>query len=154
MNRNTHTFAYRKPDFHTQTGVGLVEVLFAVVIFAFGALAIGNINILSLTSIRTAEVHGNVNNIAHEMLEILKADSTSAGEGVYNIDFDEDTTADAGNAIAQNLVTEWRSRVRTQLPAGTGRIDCDDQGCTVSLRWREKVIPGEDTITYNVRASL
>ncbi len=156
MNRQALNIQYQfpaAPD-RRQSGVGLVEVLFAIVIFAFGALAIGNTNILSLTSIRTAEVHGNVNNIAHEMLEILKADSASAIDGLYNIGFDQAAPNGTGANIPTNLVSEWRTRLQSELPDGTGMIDCDTNSCTVSLRWRERVIPGQDTITYNVRASL
>lgn len=148
----TNRSPYKTGLIKRQSGVGLVEVMFAIVIFAFGALAIGNTNILSLTSIRTAEVHGNVNNIAHEMLEILKSDSSSAIDGNYNLSFDEEVPA--GNPIASGLITEWRARLQRELPDGAGQIQCDDNNCTVSLRWRERIIPSSDTVTYNVRASL
>lgn len=138
----------------TQSGVGLIEVMLAVFLLAFGALAAGRVNTVALTSARTAEVHSSVSNLGHEILEILKADPESAANGGYNVQFLQQTPTNAPSDLVNNLVAEWKARVGSELPDGTGSIDCDITACTVSLSWREHLIPGQDRMSYNLRTSL
>ena len=137
-----------------QAGIGLIEVIVALLVFTFTALSIGHSNTISLGSSRTAGIHGNVNLLAHEMLEILKADRLHAADNSYDIAFDADATDGSGAAHVDTIVTEWRSRIQAQLPNGESQIACEEDNCTVSLRWTEISISEEDTQTYNLKSSL
>lgn len=137
-----------------QAGIGLIEVMLAVFLLAFGALAAGNFNTSSLTSIRKAEVHADVNLLAHEMLEILKADKNRAVNQEYNITFTDPAPPASNNTLVTSLVAGWRSRAAQALPDGLTSIDCTAIHCTVSINWRERLVPGKDTMTYNLRSSL
>ena len=79
-NRIQHTIDHRKQ----QSGIGLIEVILAMLIFAFAALAAGNIQTVSLGSANVANMHDDVNAFAHEMLEALKADRGNATAMQYN----------------------------------------------------------------------
>jgi len=138
----------------SEQGLALIEVMLAMGIFAFGVLAAGNSNTLALSAIRTADVHGHVNNLAHEMLEILKADKGAAVSNEYNVDYDQTTPAINGAAHVNSIIAEWRSRIELNLPGGVGKIECDSNSCRVSLRWYDTTIPGQDTLTYNVMTVL
>ena len=74
--------ALRKPmqtaDHHRQTGIGLIEVMLAMLIFAFTALAVGNMQTVSLGSANIANIHDDANSFAFEILEVLKADRDNA----------------------------------------------------------------------------
>jgi len=137
-----------------QRGVGLLEAMLAVLIFALCVLSMANLSGVSISASRTAEVHGTVDNLAHEMLEILKADRFRARSNEYDISFDEIAPPASDAAAVTALVTEWKSRVDAALPDGLGEISCDNVGCVVSLRWRESIINGNNTQTFNLRASL
>lgn len=138
----------------SQKGVGLIEVILALLVFAICSLSMGNLTVTSISSSTTAEMHGTVNNLAYEMLELLKADRVRAVNNGYDIKFEELVPPAADIGIVSNLVVEWRSRVETGLPDGAGEIECDTSGCLVSLRWREVALNGENTQTFNLRASL
>jgi len=147
----------RKCNYSVQVkekGVALIEVMIVIAIFAFGVLAAGNSNILSLSEIRTADIHGKVNNLGHEMLEILKADKGSASSNEYNVDYDQTAPTLTGSAHINNLIVEWRARVESNLPGGAGKIECDSNSCTVSLRWKDRTIAGQNMLTYNVMTVL
>lgn len=137
---------------NTQSGIGLIEVIVALLVFAFGALSAVNSQIISLSGSNTAETHSTVNTLTHEMLEILKADSVRALSNTYDIDFEEAEPLASDSSLVTELVVDWRSRVLNELPDGVGRIECDPDSCEVSLRWREAALNGEDTQTYNLKS--
>lgn len=128
--------------------------MLALFLLAFGVMAAAKVNTVSVTSVRNAEVHASINNLAHEILEVLKADKANATNGTYNIKYGESVPTDGKSPLVIDLVVEWKSRVETELPGGMSMIECKSGACTVSLSWRERLLPGKDMMTYNVRASL
>ena len=140
--------------FNNQSGIGLIEVILAMLIFAFAALAAGNMQTISMSTANIANIHNNANNFAHEMLEVVKADRDNAKDAYYNIAFADPTPVMAGTSDPIELVADWRSRIANQLPDGLGEVICDDDACQVSIQWRQYSVTGNGTKTYSMKTSL
>lgn len=137
-----------------QSGIGLIEVILAMLIFAFAALAAGNLQTVSLGSANIANMHDDVNAFAHEMLEALKADRGNATDMQYNIAYDETVPAKATAANQTQLVSDWRLRIDEQLPDGLGEILCDSESCQVSIQWRQYSVTGSNTKFFSLKTTL
>lgn len=138
----------------SQNGIGLIEVILAMLIFAFAALAAGNMQTVSMSTANIANIHNNANNFAHEMLEAVKADRENAKAQYYNIGFTDPNPVMTGTSDPRELVADWRSRIANQLPDGVGEINCNNDSCQVSIQWRQYSITGTGTKAYSMKTSL
>lgn len=139
---------------HIQQGVGLIEVMIALFILAFGALAIGNMQASALHAVSISTSHFDVNSISEEILEHLKADPTQAGSGAYNTTFAETAAAAAVPTERATIINGWKGRVAKALPDGATEVTCITTECTVSLRWRESVTSGSTQQLYRLKVPL
>ena len=139
---------------YRQRGVTLIEVMIALFILVFGALAIANMQVSAMSSAKVASSHFAVSNIADEVLEQLKADYTEAGQGAYNTAFADSAAAVTVPAQRAAIINGWKSATAAALPEGTIEITCIITECTVSLRWRENVTGSVTQQLYNLRTPL
>lgn len=124
----------------SQRGVGIVEVMIALVVLMFSALSISNLQTRSLVSMQISESHFTINERSREMLEVLRANAVDARSGVYNLEFDDTLTVpDPVESPVEYTVYQWKQSISEELRNGAGRIGCDAVKCTVSLRWIEYI---------------
>ncbi len=135
-----------------QAGVGLIEVMIALFVLAFGALAIANLQTSALVATHHSSSHFALNSIGSEILEHLKADAAEAAAGSYNTDYAQ-LAVDASAPRAAEI-NRWKSRVASALGAGATRINCSATNCAVSLRWDEQIGSGSGQQFYNVNVPL
>jgi len=130
-----------------EQGVGIIEVMAALSVLMFAALAISNMQTNSAVSMIISKSHFAINETTGNMLETLRSNAEDARTGSYNSVFDDapgsTTTA---NPVA-NTIARWKQHVTDRLPKGAGQIDCSAQKCTVSVRWSE-YIDGSDEYQY------
>ncbi len=127
-----------------QRGVGLIEVLIAVLVLAVSLLAIASLQTRSLQFNQSAYWRSQANIFAQEMFELLRA----SGTGV---------TADYGAVPNVTGGDEWTTAIAAAIPGGQGSVACDSRNlvtgaepvtvCTVSIRWTE------DSMFANVDSS-
>ncbi len=137
-----------------ELGVGLIEVMIALFILAFAVLALGNMQASSLVAVNVSSKHLDVNSISEEILEHLKADPVQAGLGAYDTLFEETEAAGGVTPARAGIINGWKSRTATLLPEGTAQVACIVTECTVSLRWREAIVPGSTHQTFNLKVPL
>lgn len=118
-------------------GVGLIEVMIALAVIMFAALAISNVQSRSLISMNISDTHFSVNDYAADMLEILRANKSVSRTGSYNISFDGSIDVDVDTHPVSRNIAAWKNRVGTELPEGAAQIACDNDRCMVSIRWKE-----------------
>lgn len=123
----------------TERGVGLVEVLMALAVLMFAALSISTLQTNAHISMQISEAHFSVNEQAQDMLEVLRTNTDNARVGSYNTDYDEVITSAAGESVAFASIRQWKTRINSILPDGAGKIECDADKCTVSVRWSENI---------------
>lgn len=137
-----------------QSGVGLIEVLIALVVLAIGALAVGNLQTASNVAMRNSADYFKLNELSYSIIEQLKSDSVNANAGQYNTSY-TDVISDVSTANdASKRLIAWKSTVAYILPLGEMQINCASSECLVSLRWYESSRTGSNREVYNVRSPI
>lgn len=121
-----------------QTGTGMIEVLVAIVILSIGLLGLAGLQTAGLKSNQSASFRSTASMMAYSMLDSMRANRISAGEGSYSHSLSEDDpTAEAeGEVEIPGDVTAWLDELKSRLPDGNGAIDIDaDNKVTITIQW-------------------
>jgi len=121
----------RRPD-----GVGLIEVMVAVVVLSFGMLGLAAMQALALRNSQSALQRSQAVVHAYAMFDAMRANRDAALVGRYDIPM---TCAppDAGDLVANDL-RRWIASMQQDLALGRsacGQVTCGNQACTVTVRW-------------------
>lgn len=129
-----------------QQGVGLIEVMITVLVLATALLTVAALQTRALQFNQSAYVRSQANIFAYDIIDRIRI---NRGANAANIAFYEvsyDGNPGGGNGLATADINEWRQNLTDALPAAKGAIDCTvaTQICTVSIRWVEEHIFGEE----------
>lgn len=118
-------------------GVGLIEVLIAIVILAFGMLGVAALQAASLRNGQSALERSQATVETYAILDAMRANRASALIGLYNLD---PMTCDAPDLDPANLVANdqhnWITSLKSRLgPAACGDIVCATLACTITVQW-------------------
>lgn len=122
----------------TQTGTGMIEVLVAIVILSIGLLGLAGLQTAGLKSNQSASFRSTASMMAYSMLDSMRANRISAGEGSYSHSLSEDDPAAEaeGDVEIPGDVTAWLDELKSRLPDGNGAIDIDaDNKVTITIQW-------------------
>lgn len=147
------------PARHRIRGIGLVEVMVAVAILAFGMLAIAALQATALRNSQSSLERSQAVMKTYAILDAMRANRDAAMIGSYNmgnIDADGNVTAwacgrpDAGD-LANNDRRQWVGAVGEEgsLKATLGEsactaIRCNDDECIVAIQWNDARGTGGD----------
>lgn len=121
---------------HSQRGVGLIEVLIAVLVLSFGMLGLVGLQTWSLRNNQSAMERGMATVQTHSIVDAMRADRQSAIDGDFDIDLDDD--APSGSSFAEVAIAGWREALQEALNAtATGSIDCNGRFCTIVVQWND-----------------
>ena len=127
-------------------GVGLIEVLVAVAILAFGLLGIAALQATALRNSQSSYQRSQAVTQTYTVLDRMRANLTVVRAGGYNTTLmctKDDVPADGG-AQAQNDLTEWLAGMQDPQILGAnacGKIECGDDKatntyeCKVTVQW-------------------
>src|SRR5690242_5468841 len=93
-----------------QRGVGMIEVLVAVVVLAIGLLGLAGLQIRSLRDNQSASARGIAVVQTHSILDAMRADRQNATNNVFNIALD-DATPTTGTTFHEKAITAWRTNL-------------------------------------------
>src|SRR5262245_29083912 len=99
----------RRVSLRHQRGVGLIEVLVAVVVLAIGLLGLAGLQLRSLRDNESAYERGMAVIETHSIVDAMRADRTNAINNQFNI-----ALADAkptGTTFAQVSLATWRDNL-------------------------------------------
>lgn len=131
---------------HAQRGVGLIEVLIAVLVLSFGMLGMIGLQTWSLRANQSALERGMATAQAYSIIDTLRADRIAASNGVYDIGLGDDTPElteaekDAGVSLPppDAALALWREEVKGSLnDSATSSVDCNGFTCEVIIRWND-----------------
>jgi type IV pilus assembly protein PilV len=105
------------------TGLGLVEVLVAVLLLSLGLLGLAQLQATGLRSAHDATLRFTAGALAQDLLERLRARREDALAGNFQ------GTAD------------WQGAVASALPNGAGSVEFAGRVVTVTVTWDEDVAP-------------
>ncbi|PJK06471.1 type IV pilus modification protein PilV [Lysobacteraceae bacterium NML71-0210] len=136
-----------------QQGVGLIEVLIAVLVLAVGLLGVAALQAVTLRNSGSSVERSQAVIQAYGALDMLRANKDAAISGAFNGDW----SAGANNARPDlNTAAGWRSNLLlTVSPSAQGRIHCKSDECTVGVRWDEsRATGGTATQTFEITSRV
>jgi type IV pilus assembly protein PilV len=117
-----------------QRGVGLIEVMIAVVVLAIGLLGLAAMQVRTLRDNESSSERGIAVVQTHSIIDAMRADRTNAVNGVFNIALT--ASAPAGSTFRDVTIAGWRTNLTAMLGANaTGAIACNGSACTVTVQW-------------------
>lgn len=128
---------------HAQSGVSMIEVLVAIIILSIGLLGMAALQTAGLKSNQSASFRSTASMMAYSILDSMRANRVSVGEGSYNHFFVEDTSVGTETEVETKPEAEiaedvkiWLEELALRLPAGTGAVDVDaDNKVIITIQW-------------------
>lgn len=128
------------PDVSRQAGVGLVEIMIAVVVLALGILSIVALQTRAVVDTGDAAMRSVATIASYSILEAMRVLPASARAGAYNGTVSANACPDPGTLI-QNQLHSWCQSLGMALvraPTTQGKVDCTTKGvCTVTVIWTD-----------------
>ncbi|HWU78090.1 MAG TPA: type IV pilus modification protein PilV [Rhodanobacter sp.] len=128
----------RRTSASDQSGVGLIEILVAVLVLSIGFLGIAALQAMSLSTNNSAMARSMATINSYSILDSMRADLANARNGNYN----GTVTASgckAGTTLAGAQLYQWCEQLGSSLGAEdttTGKVACDAGGtgnCTITI---------------------
>lgn len=116
-------------------GIGLIEILIAIVILAFGLLGIAAMQASTLRNSESSMERGAAVMQTYTMLDRMRANVATARIGGYDIIKTCDPP-DAGATLVANDLHDWIVGLHSALgPTSCGTITCGSLDCAVTVQW-------------------
>jgi len=120
----THPWLSRK----AQVGVGLIEVLVAVLVLSIGFVGIAAMQARSLSTNNSAMARSMATVASYSILDAMRADITGAESGNYNGTVTANACGSAGAALDTQQLFAWCSELAATVGASastTGNVNCN-----------------------------
>lgn len=147
-----------------QAGVGLIEVLVAVLIVSIAFLGIAALQATSLSTNNSAMARSMATISSYSILDAMRADLLNAEAGSYNTATPTTIVGNAcpaaGTSLATYQLNKWCGQLGQSLGVSantTGAINCSAVGdCTITITFQSssKDVSGTSTQTVVTRAML
>lgn len=125
-----------------QRGVGLIEVLIAVLVLAIGLLGIAALQATTLRAGQSSFERSQAVIQTYTILDRMRANVAQARIGAYDIPKTCDVP-DAGGLVATDL-HDWIQGLRDNLGAGAcGAIACTGINCNITVWWDDSRAGGK-----------
>jgi len=128
-----------------QAGVGLIEVLIALVILSLGMLGMAGLQMWSLKSNQGSMERGMAVMQTHTIADAMRAARTSAMANGFDV-APNAAIGTGRTAYATAALTQWRQSLLDNLGVGaSGGVDCDGARCEITILWQDRQPgPAED----------
>lgn len=125
----------RRPTARRQAGMGMVEVLIALVLFAFGMLGLAGLQTRSLWYGQSSLQRAQATALADDVFDRMRADRSNAKAGRWDTAFGTRAASITGLEIHKTDLSDWKRDVEALLPSGEASIETADEVVTVTVRW-------------------
>lgn len=147
MSRSPADSRQGNPGLRMQAGMGLIEVLIAVLVLAIGILGVAALQARALANNSSSIGRSMATIASYSILDALRADRSNALAGNYNTTTPlEADNCSTGTGLVTNQLYNWCTHLRTMLGAAkttTGKIDCDTSGnCTIIVTYDDSNVGG------------
>jgi len=120
-----------------QSGVGLIEVMVAVLVLSIGFLGIAALQAMSLSNNNSAMARSMATIDSYSILDAMRADKTNALNGSYTTTVKANNCPAAGGTLATDQINSWCTSLGNDLGAlasTTGAVTCAATGaCTITV---------------------
>ncbi|MDY6948371.1 MAG: type IV pilus modification protein PilV [Pseudomonadota bacterium] len=123
--------ATRRRD--AQAGVGLIEVLIAMLVLSLGMLGLAGLQMWSLKNNQSSMERSLAVVQTYTIVDAMRADRAIAIAGGFN-----DGGSGASDFAVSSLAT-WRGSLVATLGSGaSGAVNCRSDDCTITVRWNDQ----------------
>lgn len=121
-----------------QRGVGLLEVLIAVLILGVGLLGIAAMQAMALRNSQSSIERSQAVVQTYSILDAMRSNRSAVLGGSYNLAA-VTCVAPAGGTRAQNDLNAWITSLRATLnTTACGQVNCNATGeCRVDVQWND-----------------
>ncbi|MFZ2752689.1 MAG: type IV pilus modification protein PilV [Lysobacteraceae bacterium] len=135
-------------------GVGLIEVLVAVLILAIGLLGVAAMQATALRNSQSSLERSQGVMHVYTILDAMRANPNAARAGAYNMGMTCAVPA-AGNLVA-NDKRGWIDTLQQNLgTTACGQVACAGALCTISVRWDDsRGTSGSSTQTFSTTTRI
>jgi type IV pilus assembly protein PilV len=139
---------------NTQRGLGLIEVLVAVLVLSIGLLGLAGLQMRTLRNNESSLERGVAVVEMHAIADALRADRTNAKNGLFNLAIDD--AAPTGTTFREVVLASWRANLVSALGAeATGSVDCNGTLCMIVIRWNDsRATAGLDQLSIQTQVQI
>lgn len=129
-----------RPKAASQSGVGLIEVLIAVLVLSIGFLGMAALQARSL-SMNTSSMASSVATMdSYSILDAMRADLVNAQSGAYNTTVTANACPTTTDTLANTQLGQWCNQLAAGLGASAntkGNINCVGSlgACTITVTY-------------------
>jgi type IV pilus assembly protein PilV len=124
---------------HLVRGVGMIEVLIAVLVVSIGFLGMAALQAKALSTNNSAMARSMATVSTYSILDSMRADIVNAKAGSYNGTVTANACPAAGGSLASTQLAAWCGQLADSLGAvatTTGTVACSSVGdCTVTIQF-------------------
>lgn len=133
-------------------GVGLIEVLIAVLILAIGLLGVAALQATALRNSQSSLQRSQGVVHVYSILDAMRANVTAARGGAYNMGLT--CTVPAGGTLVSDDQRNWIQAIQQNLgPNACGQVNCAANVCTITVRWDDSRAGGASQQNYTISTS-
>jgi len=151
---------HAKAALHFQRGVGLVEVMVAVLVLSIGLLGLAGLQVRTLRNSQSALERGVAVIETHAIVDAMRADRANAMSDDFDIALG--AAAPTGTTFAEVVLAGWRANLIASLGEGaTGSVACNAADCMIVIQWNDSrgtqtadTAAGSETQTLSTQVQL
>ncbi len=131
---------YRRPTIRAQRGVGIIEVLIALLILSIGLLGMAALQVRTMRNNESALERSMAVAETHAIADAMRADRINAINGRFDLALDAEPPngEDTGGTFRETVLRAWRSNIENALGEdATGSVDCDGPLCEIVIQWND-----------------
>lgn len=122
---------------HSQHGVGLVEILVAVLVLSIGLLGVATLQLHTLRNNQSSLERSAAITQSYSIADAMRADKIAATGGAFNITLA--ASAPTASDFATAALAQWRQNLVRDLGEGaTGSVNCAGFTCTIVVQWNDQ----------------
>jgi len=127
----------RSPRQRRQSGVSMIELLVAFVIFSFGMLGLAGLQSRTLSYNQSSLFRSQATALADDILDRMRVDRDNALALRWNTELaSTSSTITPLTYIYQTDLKDWKEQIEALLPDGKGRIAvAADRSVTIEIEW-------------------
>jgi len=132
---------YARHDGRRQSGIGMIEVLIAVLVVSIGFLGMAALQAKALSTNNSAMARSMATVASYSILDAMRTDLVSAEGGAYNGTVTANACPDPGTSLSGLQLNKWCQQLGATLGATattTGAINCTILAvCTVTIQFND-----------------
>jgi type IV pilus assembly protein PilV len=150
------TLKPRRGTSKSQSGIGMVEVLIALLITTIGVLGLVSLQVTGLKSNRSAYIRTQATVLAYDIIDRMRINSDQATTAAYLATPTGTvcTSACTPAQIKDTDILQWNANLASQLPQGTGTITAiagTTNGYDITVSW---VTEANEAVSMVIGAQL